>query len=203
MNTDKKIYELRQSKNLSQDELAELIGVSRQSISKWENGTAVPGKSNISKLCEIFSVSVSYLLDDDYNKETVKSNDDDVNSNFNETDLKVKNIYNKKFKIGLILFVTSLSVLILFSVLSSFITSYNNVTNIYSAGEIVFLDENKSADTDWECSELTETTGLIPFLNTYNLIFVYIIVWIVFLCSLIVCIKEFKKERKIKNEQNC
>ncbi|MBR4050771.1 MAG: helix-turn-helix domain-containing protein [Clostridia bacterium] len=53
---------LRKSKNLSQEEIADRLGVSRQAISKWENGQALPETANIMKLCEILEVTPNELL---------------------------------------------------------------------------------------------------------------------------------------------
>ncbi len=62
MNLGEKIYQLRTSKNLSQGDLAEMLEVSRQSISKWENNSAVPDLDKIVKLSEIFGVSLDELV---------------------------------------------------------------------------------------------------------------------------------------------
>lgn len=56
------IYKLRTEKNLSQGDLAEMLDVSRQSISKWENNSAVPDLEKIIKLSEIFKVSLDELV---------------------------------------------------------------------------------------------------------------------------------------------
>lgn len=53
---------LRKSKNLSQEEIADRLGVSRQAISKWENGQTLPETANIMKLCEILEVTPNELL---------------------------------------------------------------------------------------------------------------------------------------------
>lgn len=53
---------LRKAKGLSQEEVAERLGVSRQAISKWENGLTSPEMANIAKLCEILEVSPNRLL---------------------------------------------------------------------------------------------------------------------------------------------
>lgn len=58
----KMIQKLRKDKNLSQEQLAEMLGVTRQSISKWELEEAVPDVSYIIKLSELFSMSVDELL---------------------------------------------------------------------------------------------------------------------------------------------
>lgn len=53
---------LRQAKNLSQEALAEQLFISRQAISKWENGDATPDLENLVKLAEIFKVSLDELV---------------------------------------------------------------------------------------------------------------------------------------------
>ena len=59
-----KIVKLRRQNNLSQEELAEQLGISRQSVSKWENGTSIPDLDKIIRLSNIFGVSTDYLLKD-------------------------------------------------------------------------------------------------------------------------------------------
>ena len=60
----KKLASLREAAGLSQEELAEVLGVSRQSVSKWEMGQALPGIERILKMADIFSVTTDQLLRD-------------------------------------------------------------------------------------------------------------------------------------------
>lgn len=60
-----KIIALRKQSGWSQEELAEKLGVSRQSVSKWELGAAIPGMDQILGLSDLFGVSTDYLLKDD------------------------------------------------------------------------------------------------------------------------------------------
>ncbi|MDE6386163.1 MAG: helix-turn-helix domain-containing protein, partial [Eubacterium sp.] len=53
---------LRKSLNLSQEELAEKINVTRQAISKWENGQSTPDMDTILLLCDYFNVTADQLL---------------------------------------------------------------------------------------------------------------------------------------------
>ncbi len=62
MTLGEKIYELRTQHNLSQGDLANELNVSRQSISKWENGNSTPDLEKIVKLAEIFNVSLDELI---------------------------------------------------------------------------------------------------------------------------------------------
>lgn len=60
-----KIKDLRIENNYTQEELANKIHISRQSISKWENGLSYPTKQSIELICEIFNVKISDLLDEE------------------------------------------------------------------------------------------------------------------------------------------
>lgn len=62
MDFSEKILALRKSRNLTQEQLAEKLNVSRQSISKWEAGQAVPELEKIIALSGIFEVTTDYLL---------------------------------------------------------------------------------------------------------------------------------------------
>ncbi len=55
---------LRKTKKLSQEDLAEKMGVSRQSVSKWETGDAYPEMNNILEICKIFNCHINDLVND-------------------------------------------------------------------------------------------------------------------------------------------
>lgn len=65
MKFSEKIYLLRKEAGKTQSELSEVLHVSRQSISKWEMGTAMPDMVNIIAISKIFLVSIDYLIHDD------------------------------------------------------------------------------------------------------------------------------------------
>lgn len=62
MNIGEKIFELRKQKNLSQEEVADRLNVSRQTISKWETNQSTPDFDKIVPLCELFEISTDELL---------------------------------------------------------------------------------------------------------------------------------------------
>lgn len=62
MSISKQLIHLRNIKGLSQEELASLLNVTRQSVSKWENDQALPDGEKIVRLSEIFGVTTDYLL---------------------------------------------------------------------------------------------------------------------------------------------
>ena len=66
MNLSEKLIVLRKENGWSQEEFAEKLEVSRQAVSRWENGTALPDAQNILRISKLFRVSADYLLNDDY-----------------------------------------------------------------------------------------------------------------------------------------
>lgn len=67
-----KLKNLRQSKHITQQQLAKTIFVSRSAIAKWENGLGVPSDVNLQALCEFFDVDEGWLLDRNDLKESIK-----------------------------------------------------------------------------------------------------------------------------------
>lgn len=65
-NLPQKLFELRKSRGLLQEELAEKLGVSRQAISKWEMGTGVPTLENLISISEFFGVTIDSLVKNDH-----------------------------------------------------------------------------------------------------------------------------------------
>ena len=61
MSVGDRISELRNEKNLSQNQLAKLMEVSRQAVSKWETGQSVPDSLNLIKLADILETDIEYL----------------------------------------------------------------------------------------------------------------------------------------------
>ena len=57
-----KVVQLRKKSGWSQEELAEKLNVTRQSVSKWEGAQSIPDLEKILQLAQIFGVSTDYLL---------------------------------------------------------------------------------------------------------------------------------------------
>lgn len=92
MTFGERLYELRNKNNLSQEDLAEVLDVSRQSISKWENDKAYPEMTRLLFMSDYFDVSLDYLMrgiKKENNEEKVTADDADKNSN---DKYKTKNI---------------------------------------------------------------------------------------------------------------
>ncbi len=88
-----KIIKLRKENGWSQEDLAEKLDVSRQAISRWENGTALPDAQNILQISKLFNVTTDYLLNDDYESDcdipVVKTATEETEALF----LKKKNLH--------------------------------------------------------------------------------------------------------------
>jgi len=83
------LYALRKEAKMSQENLAEKVGVSRQSVSKWENGEAYPEMDNILKICKIFHCKINDLIHEDIQ---------DIDSLDEEIKMKVVKLEKKKQK---------------------------------------------------------------------------------------------------------
>ena len=80
MELKEKLVALRKEKGLTQLVVAEKLDVSRQAISRWELGTALPSTDNLKSLSELYGVPVDYLI----NEETERVNSEGNNKKENE-----------------------------------------------------------------------------------------------------------------------
>ena len=62
MEFQERLYSLRKGRGISQEELANVVGVSRQAVQKWEAGSSTPDIQNLSALADYFGVSLDYLV---------------------------------------------------------------------------------------------------------------------------------------------
>ena len=145
-----KLILLRKEKELSQADLAEILNVSRQAISRWEVGTSVPSMDNLSALSRLYNVSVDSLMRPDNNAETIVK--EQVNNEEKE-EANIKRSYSDFLKIvkNRTLF-ASLALLAFAIVIVSF---------------IVFFQK------DIEKKELSETKKEVIELHRHNIFSMY------------------------------
>ena len=74
MELSEKLYSLRKKSGLSQEQLAEQLGVSRQAISKWESGQSVPESDKLITISNYFNVSLDYLMKQDSQQQNDSTN---------------------------------------------------------------------------------------------------------------------------------
>ena len=133
---DKLVY-LRKQKGLTQVELADTLNVSRQAISRWEVGVAIPSTDNLRILGDLYEVPIDYLLNDEVEnitkkKEEIKeptSNEQKKNGVF----LSRRIVY-----IGVIVILVLLAIII-----SDVIVSDQNEEQIMSMDEMTALEDNE------------------------------------------------------------
>lgn len=88
MKLNERIIYCRKKCGLSQEELGEKVGVSRQAVSKWETGDALPEVTKLKTLADVFGVTVDYLLNEDDPPEEVTSNPTADNSQDSDFDVR-------------------------------------------------------------------------------------------------------------------
>ena len=99
------ISSLRKEKNLTQQELAEMLLTTRETISKWERGVYVPNIEFMIKMKDIFKVSVSEIY---YGERKTTDNEEDIENN------TAKVIKNKEYKMKryIVISITVISILV-------------------------------------------------------------------------------------------
>ncbi len=90
-----KIIELRKKAGFSQEELAEKMGVSRQSVSKWEGALSIPDLDKILLMSEIFGVSTDFLLKDELGEEMPLPKEEISESTFRKVSMEEANEFIK------------------------------------------------------------------------------------------------------------
>lgn len=193
---------IRKQRRISQEDLAEEVGVSRQSVSKWETGDAYPEMNNILQICKIFHVSINDLVHEDMSD--INSLGDDVKMKVvkfkEEKQKKMKGlskaiyIISKIFKIvpSLAIVVSVISMFLLpFSLKSIEVTGSNLMINNTLVGTI----ENKV--------ELTSIKNLFET-STLSQIIIYseIILLSLIICMIVLFIILNALEKLFKNIHN-
>lgn len=130
-----KLVSLRTQKGLTQMELAEKLNVSRQAISRWEVGAAVPSTDNLKVLGDLYEVPVDYLLNDEL---------DIISKPKEETQEKISNEQKKGvFVPRRIVFISIAVVLILLTVIiSAVIVPDQNKEEIVPMEEMTALEDD-------------------------------------------------------------
>jgi len=123
MKLGNKIIKLRKDNKLSQEVLADKIGVSRQTISNWELNITKPDASHIKKMSKIFNISIDELLDNDIRDIMEKKiSDTEKNTNKNRKNIKILLI-----TIYFIILALLIWVIVYYSTKKDFTNMYQNV----------------------------------------------------------------------------
>ena len=188
------LYNLRKNAKMSQEKLAEKMSVSRQSISKWENGESYPEMDKILKLCNIFHCKINDLVHEDLTD--INSLDEEIIMSvvkFNEKKQNqvksLSNVISLIGKIGGIVLKVAIPFIILAMILIPFIISNVEVKEnqiSFKTDNIKIIDENKIEIHDIIVGELDiddEDSDVIEmFENNSNIkIITYVETGLVFL----------------------
>ena len=93
MEFSQKLVQLRRREGLSQEQLADRLGVTRQSVSKWEGGAAMPDVGKLISLSELFGVSVDYLVKDYLEEPAREPEMDETQARRLEAEFNSKRLY--------------------------------------------------------------------------------------------------------------
>ena len=173
MKFDENLRELRKEKGYSQEELAYKLEVTRQTVSKWENGSAMPDLKKLTELAEFFGVSMDDLLGLEVEGESKAGNE---TSNFEAyvqyTDQRIaaleesRNKETKK-KITILICLFTVAILLLFvwfnSYLSGIRIELNTLSNqyVYLYNELNRIGSSGSSDNYWESRSDDVTASLM------------------------------------------
>lgn len=175
MKFGEKLQCLRKQQGWTQEELAAKITVSRQALSKWELGTAIPDTENVLQISKLFGVSTDYLLNDEF------ESDEDIPAVQVKSDILRKKYTGVIYTVigGIISVISAISLLIM-GILSS----------IYPA-ELSY----PSAEAD---GMATVKTGLPAFLELNNIGWLFVLCIILLFVGIFIAIYPKLRLHRIK-----
>lgn len=161
MNFSENLRRLRKAKDIKQEALAEAMNVSRQTVSKWENGTAMPDFKKLNTLAEYFGVTMDELL----GFSNDKNNNDNINDYTKEyinelitlenmqSSEKIKELY-KKLKTCAVIFCVALAVIIFFMIsINNQIDNLKSQINNVQSPQIIQDDSDDSPGNTHDMSD--------------------------------------------------
>lgn len=184
MTIGERLLKLRKERNLSQEELANVLDVSRQTISKWETDQSTPDFDKIIPLCEFFGITSDELLTGNSNiKEAKKEN--------------VKSNFARNIAVAVMLYIFAIITIIIFAAqfgqpiigVSLFFGLIAIATGILIYNGIYYSKESKEKKDIKQNSILKQITsiigmiGLIVYLLVSFLTFAWHITWIIFIIT--------------------
>lgn len=161
MNFSENLRRLRKAKDIKQEALAEAMNVSRQTVSKWENGTAMPDFKKLNTLAEYFGVTMDELL----GFSNDKNNNDNINDYTKEyinelitlenmqSSEKIKELY-KKLKTCAVIFCVALAIIIFFMIsINNQIDNLKSQINSVQSPQIIQDDSDDNPDNTHDMSD--------------------------------------------------
>lgn len=178
------LRELRKEKGMTQEQLAEQLGVSNRSVSRWENGINMPDISILVEISEFFEVGILELIEGERKQEEMDSNDLKKIANYSDEQKRhILNKINKKDVVGLVF-----SFIAAFSVSAYTEYKYNIFLLLTSFGIAMAIA--------MQFANIAYTTGLLDKGRQFRkrhpyILYVEIVLLIILLISLAMDIKKF------------
>lgn len=98
MTLGEKLAKARKEKNITQEQLADYLGISRQSISKWESDVAYPETDKLIRMSELFDCSLDYLLKENIMEKTEKPKASNMQGTAFPFSFSISRIFNYEYK---------------------------------------------------------------------------------------------------------
>ncbi len=125
------LRELRNTKGLTQEQLAEILSVSNRSVSRWENGNNLPDLSLLIEIAEYFEVGIDELLDGERKKSTVDQKQEEMLQKVSAYNNLEKEMFSKKM---CWMFILAFAGIVLYAVIDtlglSWVQPYESIVNM-------------------------------------------------------------------------
>lgn len=145
MKLEEKLVQLRKDKGLSQMYVANVLDVSRQAISRWEVGAAMPSTDNLRKLAELYDVNVDALLKESVDIQAAQEKVREAEAALLPKENKAEYV-NRKIGIHIAGYAMVLAILALLIFLAGYMLGKENVEQ--SQNEPIPMDEMETMDLD-------------------------------------------------------
>ena len=212
------LRQVRKSKKMSQEQLAEKVNVTRQSVSKWENGESYPEMNNILELCKIFNCKLNDLVHTDMTD--ITSLDEEIVMNvvkFNEKKQKevktLSNVISLIGKIGAIVLKVAIPFIILGMILVPYIVNNIEIKDneiVFKTDNIKIIGENKIEihdiiigefdiqDEDYDVIEMFEDNSNIKIITYIETGLVFLLVELYIMIIIFGCVEKLFNNIKDK-----
>ena len=213
------LRQIRKSKKMSQEQLAEKVNVTRQSVSKWENGESYPEMNNILELCKIFNCKLNDLVHTDMTD--ISSLDEEIIMNvvkFNEKKQKevktLSNVISLIGKIGAIVLKIAIPFIILAMILVPYIINNVEIKNNeigFKTENIKIIDENKIEihdiivsefdieDEDYDVIEMFNNNSNAKIIGYIEAGLVFLLIDIIIMIFILKCVEKLFNNIKNNN----
>ena len=183
MSFENNLIKLRKQKGWSQDELAENLDLSRQAISKWENGTSKPDIDNIKRISKVFDVGIDELLSNDITDNHALSLDFDSSKKKRKSDKGILLVKCIIFALVIIYVISVIYKLIALLIIVNGVEKYQNLSNYHyiittynenglSQKEECWFKDGESKTINIFFSDV-DTSEVITYIN-YNKKYAYV-----------------------------